>query len=94
MISQPFGMAILRWFSVTAPLGQCGGPELLYNVTFSAGGGSPAGPAVAGITAQGLGLAVCSDQACPQETIDTCCLSAMPRDPRFSDYMYGVCFLP
>lgn len=81
-------MAILRRFGVTALPGLCelagrvvalAGPELLCVWH------CPAGPAVAGRTAQCLGLAVCSDQACP---------STMPRDPRFSDYMYGVSFFP
>lgn len=66
------------------------GPELLCNVTVSAGEDSPAG--LLWPTPQHR--AVFSDQACPRGTIVICCLSAMPRDPRFSDYMYRVCFLP
>lgn len=62
-------MVILKQFSVTALKGLAGSvvglgwPRAAVQCDTPAWGGHPAGPAVANITAQHLGLALCSDQA-------------------------------
>lgn len=76
-------MVILKQLSVTALLGLCelagsavglGWRRAAAQCDTAAWGGHPAGPAVADITAQHLGLALGSEQAYPRENIVICCL--------------------